>query len=96
MGNGQAAGSAEVSVSRRIPLRLFFPEREQTVPHCGVCGFSGRAKLVAYEECQARMLKGTCPMTQGNRAKMISTESNPMDHEPLAKDKERRTNFDNN
>jgi hypothetical protein len=40
--------------------------------------------------------KGNMPDYAGDRAKMTSTGSNRMDHRPLAKGKERRTNFDNN
>jgi hypothetical protein len=40
--------------------------------------------------------KWNVPDDAGRRVKMISTGSNPMDHGPLPKDKERRTDFDNN
>jgi hypothetical protein len=44
----------------------------------------------------AKMQSGKGKDYAGHRAKMISTGSEQMDHEPLAKGKERRTNFDNN
>jgi hypothetical protein len=59
-------GSAEVSVSRRIPLRLFFPEQARTVPHCGIRGFLGQGiKRVVHGECKARTVKGGVTSNSG-------------------------------
>jgi hypothetical protein len=60
------------------------------VLHCGICGFSGGDQARGSWGAQSGKGKDYA----GNCAKMISTGSNPMDHEPLAKDKKRRTHFD--
>jgi hypothetical protein len=102
-GQRQATGirpQATAAVAQTAPFGLrLFGQRIEQVAQSGVSA-SRRIPLRLFFLGQGVTLmavqsgKGNVPDDAGRRAKMISVRSNPMDHQPPAKDEERRTNFD--